>query len=376
MIVLHTDTRDGYKTWSTEKFYDMANNQCHNQMNYFNLFLTGVIENCGTIVGTKEQLFEYVRELYLDYKKTHHFSGIYLITNRVNNKQYIGQSVDVLERLDQHRFASKCAIDKAIQQYGIENFTFDVLEQCEEKILNEREKYWCDTIYECSTYIPNGYNVEPAGTNSHGARGIVISAYSLNGKKICTYPSIMAASRAHNCNSESIREVLNNPKRLSQGQLWCTGTKENCPPYQKPKSAVAKPTDVYTKTGEFLGTYQSLTEAVQIHNANLSSASASYNTPGFTANNLFFVPTGTKPILANVKIRNVYCYDKQTRNFIAQYDNLTVAAKSVKGDRTAISRAAKGQQYYSYGYIWSFIKFEQIPADFRNINSDYTQTKL
>ena len=60
MIVLHTDTRDGYKTASIEKFFDMQDNQCHSQMNYFNLFTAGVIENCGTIVGTKEQLFEYV----------------------------------------------------------------------------------------------------------------------------------------------------------------------------------------------------------------------------------------------------------------------------------------------------------------------------
>lgn len=104
MIVLHTDTREGAKTASPEKYYDLEDNQCHSQMNYFNLFTAGAIENCGVIVSTKEQLAEYVREMYYEYLRNNHFAGIYMITNRINNKRYIGQSKDVPERLNSHRW--------------------------------------------------------------------------------------------------------------------------------------------------------------------------------------------------------------------------------------------------------------------------------
>lgn len=67
MVVLHTDTREGAKTASPAKYFDLEDNQCHSQMNYFNLFTAGAIENCGVIVSTKEQLAEYVAAMYYDY---------------------------------------------------------------------------------------------------------------------------------------------------------------------------------------------------------------------------------------------------------------------------------------------------------------------
>ena len=69
---------------------------------------------------------------------------IYVITNLLNGKQYVGQTTRTLkERLTQHRSHSNSAIGQAIQKYGWENFKAEVIEECEtlEK-LNEREKYW------------------------------------------------------------------------------------------------------------------------------------------------------------------------------------------------------------------------------------------
>lgn len=75
--------------------------------------------------------------------------GIYKITNTLNNKCYIGQSIDIKTRWAQHIFEGKRNTKKgklysAMFQDGIENFTFEVIEECNKnlQILNEREKYW------------------------------------------------------------------------------------------------------------------------------------------------------------------------------------------------------------------------------------------
>lgn len=75
--------------------------------------------------------------------------GIYKITNQLNQKCYIGQSINIYVRWQQHIIESKSNRNfskfyNAIRKYGIENFSFEVIEECEknQQILNEREVYW------------------------------------------------------------------------------------------------------------------------------------------------------------------------------------------------------------------------------------------
>ena len=69
--------------------------------------------------------------------------GIYLITNKINNMQYIGQSIDIEERFYRHSLAyDNCYFHNAIKKYGWNNFKTEILEKClpDKKILNELEK--------------------------------------------------------------------------------------------------------------------------------------------------------------------------------------------------------------------------------------------
>lgn len=89
-------------------------------------------------------------------------TGIYLITNKVNGKKYVGQSIDIEERWKRHICASKKSefhIHRAIRKYGIDNFDFSILEECPVDKLDEREIYW---ISELDTYN-NGYNMTLGG---------------------------------------------------------------------------------------------------------------------------------------------------------------------------------------------------------------------
>lgn len=92
--------------------------------------------------------------------------GIYLITNNLNNKKYVGQSLDIEDRWKRHIRDSKKSdfvIYRAIRKYGIENFSFEVLEECAADELNEKEIYWVDKL---GTYN-NGYNMTLGGGGSN-----------------------------------------------------------------------------------------------------------------------------------------------------------------------------------------------------------------
>lgn len=76
--------------------------------------------------------------------------GIYQITNLRSGKIYIGQSLDVLARLRQHKYELRHGLhlnrylQSAWNRYGESNFVFSVLEEVSEEKLTEREKYWVD----------------------------------------------------------------------------------------------------------------------------------------------------------------------------------------------------------------------------------------
>ena len=86
--------------------------------------------------------------------------GIYKVTNKINGKVYIGQSVDIGRRWRQHMTAKDdIYFHKAIQKYGIENFEWEVIEKCKKSELDERESYWIE-YYDS---FNKGYNCTKGG---------------------------------------------------------------------------------------------------------------------------------------------------------------------------------------------------------------------
>ena len=88
---------------------------------------------------------------------------IYILTNKVNGKQYIGQSVDIKARLSQHfNTHSNQLISRAIQKHSAEQFEVKVIEypHVSKEALNAIEKWY---IHKHHTKVPNGYNVTDGG---------------------------------------------------------------------------------------------------------------------------------------------------------------------------------------------------------------------
>ena len=88
-------------------------------------------------------------------------AGIYAIENTINNKVYIGSSVDTGDRIRRHKQALRIGrhhnahLQNAWDKYGEENFTFTPLEHCKRDRLLEREQNAMDIF----GVVENGYNI-------------------------------------------------------------------------------------------------------------------------------------------------------------------------------------------------------------------------
>lgn len=141
--------------------------------------------------------------------------GIYKITNKINQKCYIGQSVDIYNRWKKEisNSAEKYSIQYALQKYGIENFTFEILETCFPEQLNDREQYW---INHYNSYN-NGYNetLGGDGVQKYNYLEIVqdwhsgLTCKALAEKYQCDDGVITKALRSYGITEEIIRQRSN-----------------------------------------------------------------------------------------------------------------------------------------------------------------------
>lgn len=91
-------------------------------------------------------------------------SGVYRIYNKKTDRSYVGQSINVQRRLEQHYRSlnsltykhHSTTMQEDWDKYGEESFEAELLEKCPENMLEEREKYWID-FYNSAE---DGYNTQ------------------------------------------------------------------------------------------------------------------------------------------------------------------------------------------------------------------------
>ena len=151
--------------------------------------------------------------------------GIYKYTNLINGKSYIGQSVNIVKRRSNHentnnRKLEKSYFHRAIDKYGINNFSFEILEECSKDELNEKEIYY---IKKYNTFDRNnGYNRTIGGEQPKiNSKCKAVYQIDLRTRKIINcYVSTREASRKTNTPSSHIADCCNRKLILSKGYLW------------------------------------------------------------------------------------------------------------------------------------------------------------
>lgn len=143
--------------------------------------------------------------------------GIYKITNKENGKVYIGQATDIERRFSEHKKQRKVPIDMYINIFGIDNFDYEIVEECSLEDLDEKEKFY---IKEYNS-IEEGYNYQEGGYNNSIGEG--------NGRAILTEEDVIKIRTAYN-NHKRPTEFYNKYfkdkitksqfQRIWQGQSW------------------------------------------------------------------------------------------------------------------------------------------------------------
>ena len=154
------------------------------------------------------------------------YGYVYIITNKLNGKSYIGQKKSA--EFNESYWGSGKLITAALAKYGKDNFTRKVLQWCSSKeSLNDAEIYWIDKLQTTTL----GYNLSPGGNGGYlgpdaleGTRQGMIKYFSNpeNRKKQSEAhkgkPSFMKGKTKENCESVRIAaEKLSN--RYKTGEL-------------------------------------------------------------------------------------------------------------------------------------------------------------
>lgn len=132
---------------------------------------------------------------------------IYKITNKINNKIYIGLTTKTIQERFQTHIATAYNINskdynelikKAIRKYGKENFTIEQIDEAEElNTLKEKEIYWINKYQSYAFEYPeNGYNMTRGGDfSSESLQRPVYQIDILSGKILQEFNSIAEAER-------------------------------------------------------------------------------------------------------------------------------------------------------------------------------------
>ena len=147
--------------------------------------------------------------------------GIYKIQNLINNKVYIGQSVDIEKRWSTHKTELKnnyhynIHLQNAWNKYGEENFEFSIVEECSVDQLNQCEIDW---ISKFNSY-ENGYNLTSGGGNTESFSKTVIQ-FDCNGNELVRYTSISEAETSTGICYSQISECCSHKRKTAGGYIW------------------------------------------------------------------------------------------------------------------------------------------------------------
>lgn len=177
----------------------------------------------------------------------HSKSGVYKITNIVTGKFYIGSSLcSIYTRIARHKsdlLKNKHVnehLQNSFNKHGLKAFKVDILEYCEKNVVIQREQYYIDTLKphfnkifqiitmewteesrkRISESLKEAYRTGRKKPSPQDVNYKAVDQYTLDGKFVATYKSVIFGAKAHNTAQQNIANSCNNPKHTCKGFKW------------------------------------------------------------------------------------------------------------------------------------------------------------
>lgn len=178
---------------------------------------------------------------------------IYKITNTVNSKVYVGQTHNALnERWRAHKYYSKFStapLYRAMRKHGIDKFHIEIIEECKQSELNDREIYW---IKQYNSYGNTGYNATRGGKGHWKYEEDYVRALWDAGSNLTKIHKETKICK------NTIKKILGDYKPYIEQK------EERYRIASSDKTYESKPVKQYSMDGEYLETYKSISEASRI----------------------------------------------------------------------------------------------------------------
>lgn len=305
---------------------------------------------------------------------------IYKITNLVNGHFYIGQTTKTIEtRFMQHwRDATslKCGkesqtvLHRAMRKYGIENFSIEVLEECPDEMLSEKEIFYIDKLN--AFYGKDGYNMTFGG---NCGTPLKLDWDRLNELWNMGLDTADIATKM----GLTIGQVRNGLQRVTDGYSPKESRSRSAVKYHpKIDEKIRKPIDMYDINGNFLMHFQSIRDASVYSGCGESSISVCLHGKRFSTDNRYrWAFAGETPKDFNRRPdKKTTCFDKDGR-YICSFPSCGHAARWVSEitgktcDTGFIRQSSIGKRKTAYGFLWSEESERISILDFVNINKNW-----
>lgn len=288
--------------------------------------------------------------------------GIYCAKNIVNEKVYIGKSVNIEKRWKDHKKgynnpnASQYAsyFYNALRKYGFDSFEFSVLEECTEDKLNDREIFWINKFQ--SNNREYGYNTTNGGDGVTGYWDIPVYQYGLDGNFIQGYKS--GADARRKTGILAINLCCNGGVKSAGGYIWsyekhdkiskCIRNYRTSKVYQ------------YGLDGLYIASYDSILEASQITGTPYKKIIACLHSRTFPSRGGDFMwkkefVESLPPCEKNLKHSPVVQLTVDGK-VVSKYESVKSAQEATGVPNSLICKCCKGNIKTAHGYIWKYIK--------------------
>lgn len=277
--------------------------------------------------------------------------SIYKITNQINGKCYIGQTNNVQRRFQEHRSMQSDVngtgklLYCAMKKYGIENFSFEVIEPNIENY-DEREQYWVAYYHA----FGEGYNMTPGGSAPPVLSGLNNPNTTHTLEQVALAKSLLKDS---DLSSKEIGDITGYDDtaitRINMGIIWRDETTSY--PIRKELSRQFNHNRALDIISDLLNTTMTQRAIAEKYGVGRTTVTAINN----GQNNR--QPELTYPIRNKNNDRHsktVIMCDKKTHAPIKEFINLEVAAKEMKCSKSAIQACCTGTTKSSCGYYWEY----------------------